>query len=114
MTTESKLLLKENPTLQDFLKYVLDMEKERGFTNDVMQNCLMMGEEVWELFKAIRKSINLHVDHNSKFGSVEEELADVFIFLCGIANKFDINLEDAIREKEEINKKRVWKKSEDM
>ncbi len=71
----------------------------------------MLGEEVGELFKAIRKSENIKIDHNSKFGSVEEELADVLIFMCSIANRFDIDLEKAFREKEEINKKRVWSKS---
>ena len=111
MTKQSKLSLKNNPTMQDFQAYVLDMENERGFTKDVLQNCLMMGEEVGELFKAIRKNNNLQIDHNSKVGSVDEELVDVFIYLCAIANKFDVDLEKAFRDKEEINKKRVWKKT---
>jgi hypothetical protein len=28
--------------------------------------------------------------------------------LCSIANRFDVNLEQAFRDKEEINKKRKW------
>jgi len=52
-----------------------------------------LGEEVSELFKAIRKSEKMGVDQNSKIGSVDEELADVLIFVCSIANPFGIDLE---------------------
>ncbi|HRY59995.1 MAG TPA: MazG nucleotide pyrophosphohydrolase domain-containing protein [Patescibacteria group bacterium] len=104
------LHLNQQPTLKDLQKYVLDMENERGFSKDVLNNCLMLGEEVGELFKAIRKHGNINkIDLNSKFGSVEEELADTLIFICAIANKFDIDLEKAFRDKEEINNKRSWK-----
>ena len=49
----------------------------------------MIREEAGELFKTIRKDINLQIDNNSKVGSVDEEIIDVFIFLCAIANKFN-------------------------
>ena len=102
--------LKKRPTLKDYQHYVRELEAERGFTKEtVLQKCLMLGEEVGELFKAIRKKIKIKVDHNSKFGSIDEELADIIIFICAIANRFDIDLEEAFRNKEEINKKREWK-----
>ncbi|MFH1668031.1 MAG: MazG nucleotide pyrophosphohydrolase domain-containing protein [Candidatus Komeilibacteria bacterium] len=102
--------LKENPKLKDFQKYVIELEKERGFDQQgVLDKCLMLGEEVGELFKAIRKKQKIKIDHNSKFGSIDEEISDIFIFLCAIANRYDINLEQAFRDKEEINKKRTWK-----
>ena len=101
--------LKQNPTLKDFQNYVTQLEKERGFTDQtVLQRSLLLGEEVGELFKAIRKSQNIGVDQKSTIGSVDEELADVLIFVCSIANRFGIDLEKAFREKEEINKKRTW------
>lgn len=50
----------------------------------------------------------MRVDHNSKIGTVEEELVDVIIFLCSIANRLDIDIEQAFRDKEEINKLRSW------
>lgn len=104
------LNLKTNPTLSDIQDYVTELEKERGFTKGtVLQQCLMLGEEVGELFKAIRKEQSMRVDSNSKIGTVEEELADIIIFLCSIANRYNINLEKAFRDKEELNKKRVWK-----
>ncbi|MBZ0198322.1 MAG: hypothetical protein K8H86_00525 [Ignavibacteriaceae bacterium] len=102
--------LKAKATLNDFQEYVSKLEKERGFENQtVIEKCLLLGEEVGELFKAVRKINNLAVDENSDFTSVEEELADILIFLCSIANRYDINLEEAFREKEKINRDRVWR-----
>ncbi len=102
--------LKSNPTLKDFQDYVIELERERGFTKQtVMQRSLLLGEEVGELFKAIRKSEKMQVDQKSIIGSVDEELVDVLIFLFSIANRFGIDLEKAFRKKEEINKTRIWK-----
>jgi NTP pyrophosphatase (non-canonical NTP hydrolase) len=102
--------LRKKPTLKDIQEYVIKLEKERGFTRDsVLKECLMLGEEVGELFKSVRKAEKIKVDHNSKFGLVDEELADIVIFICSIANRFKIDLEEAFRKKERINKKRIWK-----
>ena len=109
---KSNLNLISNPNLSHFQNYVRKMEIEREFEHQtVLQKCLMLGEEVGELFKAIRKKEDIKVDLNSKIGSVEEELADIFIYLCAIANRYDIDLEKAFRDKEEINEQRVWKRS---
>ena len=102
--------LKQQPTLEDFQKYVALLERERGFENQtVIEKCVLLGEEIGELFKAIRKTNKLAVDENSDFTSVEEELADILIYLCSIANRYDIKLEEAFREKEKINQNRVWR-----
>lgn len=58
------------------------------------------------------KKEKIRIDHHSKFGSIDEELADIVIYLCAIANRFNIDLEKAFCDKEEINKKRIWKESE--
>ncbi|HUD09023.1 MAG TPA: MazG nucleotide pyrophosphohydrolase domain-containing protein [Candidatus Saccharimonadales bacterium] len=102
--------LKNQPTLKDFQGYVKELETERGFTDDsVLQKCLMLGEEIGELFKSIRKSEKIKIDKNSNFKEIDEEIADVIIFLCSIANRYNIDMEKAFREKEEKNKKRIWK-----
>jgi NTP pyrophosphatase (non-canonical NTP hydrolase) len=102
-------ILKENPTLNDFQKYVIVLERERGFDHQTaVEKCLLLGEEVGELFKAVRKKQQIKIDKNSKVTTIGEELADIFIYLCAIANRFDINLEEAFRLKEEVNKKRKW------
>ena len=101
--------LKEQPNLKDFQKYVQQLEIERGFDDQtVIEKCLLLGEEIGELFKAVRKSEKLKIDMNSQFTSVGDELTDIFIYLCAIANRFNIDLEEAFRAKEEINKKRIW------
>jgi len=103
------LELKENPTLIDFQEYVKNLEIQRGFDDqNAIEKCLLLGEEMGELFKAIRKAIKLKMDINSNTGSVSEEIADILIYLCSIANRFEIDIEQAFREKEEINKKRKW------
>jgi len=102
--------LKQQPTLEDFQKYVALLERERGFENQtVIEKCVLLGEEIGELFKAIRKTNKLAVDENTDFTSVEEELADILIYLCSIANRYQISLEEAFREKEKINQNRVWR-----
>lgn len=104
------LHLKTEPTLKDYQAYVNRLEIERGFIDQsVIVKSLLLGEEIGELYKAIRKSENIKMDVQSNVSPVKEELADIFIYLCSIANRFDIDLEDAFREKEEINKKREWR-----
>ncbi len=103
-------LLHQKPTLHDIQKYVSELEKERGFSHEnILQKSLLLGEEVGELFKAIRKQQKMGIDYQSKIGTVADELADILILTCAIANRLDINLEEAFRSKEEINAKRIWK-----
>ncbi len=101
--------LPNKPTLADFQRYVTELETERGFANQPAQEkCLLLGEEIGELFKAIRKAEGIAVDPQSKIGDIGDEMADIFIYLCSIANRYDIDLEAAFVAKEEKNKKRNW------
>ena len=106
----SELYLKADPTLGDFQDYVRKLEDERGFTQqNAIEKCLLLGEEMGELFKAVRKTMKLKTDVNANIGPVDEEIAEILIYLCSIANRFDIDIEQAFRRKEEHNKKRTWK-----
>ena len=97
------------PTLSEFQNYVTELETERGFEHQtIIDKCLLLGEEVGELFKAVWKTEGLAVDTNSEFTEIGEELTDILIYLCAIANRKGIDLEKAFREKEERNKKRTW------
>ena len=105
------LYLKEKPTLNDFQEYVQELEIERGFIDQSSHDkCLLLDEEIGELFKAVRKASGLNIDANSSSQSVSNELADILIYICSIANRFDINLEKSFREKEGLNKQRTWRK----
>ena len=103
--------LKENPTLSDFQQYVRDLKIERGFKDNKPYTCMMMAEEIGELFSAVRKNMKGgHIGTDSIVGNVSLELADVLIYLLDIANQHGVDLESAFRKKEEINKTRTWKK----
>ena len=107
--------LNDHPTLVDFQTYVAQMEAVRGFENQSARDkCLLLGEEIGELFKAIRKVEGLKVDVASHFGTISEELADIFIYVCAIANRYDIDLETAFRDKETINHERSWIEQGDL
>ncbi|WP_239332777.1 MazG nucleotide pyrophosphohydrolase domain-containing protein [Frankia sp. CiP3] len=94
--------------LTELQQYVAAMEDERGFAHrTVMEQALLLGEEVGELFKAIRKRAKLGTATGSLVGTVDEELADLLIFVCAIANRLDINLADALRRKEAFNETRA-------
>lgn len=107
----SKLILKEKPTLADFQEWAKQMRKKRGFADEtIIEECLLLGEEVGELFKTVRNHKTKIVFDNkeSKITEVKHELADVFIMLVCVANSVGVDLEKAFRDKEEINKKRKW------
>lgn len=65
-------------------------------------------EECGELAKAARKTQKIKTAKTSEQLSLGYEAADVFIYLLDICNHFGIDLEKAFRDKEEINKKRIW------
>lgn len=107
--------LNEQPTLAHYQAYVAALEVERGFDDQsIRDKCLLLGEEIGELFKAVRKTEGLKVDVASRFGSISEELADIFIYVCAIANRCNIDLETAFREKEAINHQRTWIEQGDL
>ncbi|MDQ3403781.1 MAG: pyrophosphohydrolase [Actinomycetota bacterium] len=90
-------------------RYVAEMEIERGFADStVLEQGLKLGEEVGELFKAMRKREQMSIDTTSVTGSVDEELADILIYVCAIANRYGINLDEALRKKEAFNETRTW------
>lgn len=105
----SNLNLKQNPTLRDFQEYVAQMIKERGFDKEIVSEMFMYFlEECGEMAKAARKAQKMKTDKNSEHFHLDHEVADVFIYLLDICNHFNIDLEKAFRDKEEINKKRFW------
>lgn len=105
----SSLSLKQDPTLNDFQEYVAQLVKERGFDEETVPEMFMLFlEECGEMAKAARKTQKIKSDKDSEQFHLDHEVADVFIYLLDICNHFEIDLEQAFRDKEEINKKRVW------
>ena len=106
--------LNENKTLTEVQEYIRKVIEIRGFDKQLPeQTMLLLTEEVGELAKAIRKDkTKMCIDNNkiNNYDTIESEVADVFIVLTTICNKFDIDLFSALRNKEEENIKRKWSK----
>jgi NTP pyrophosphatase (non-canonical NTP hydrolase) len=89
--------------------YVRQMEIERGLDRqDLSAQCLKLGEEVGELFRAIRTLQGHPQDPAGRVADVGNEAADVLILLISIVNRCDIDLEAAFLAKETRNELRVW------
>ncbi len=82
-------------------KQVIENKINKGFniTNVEKEFCLLYGE-VGEAYEAFRK----------KKEDLDLELADVALYLFGIAEILGIDMEDAIQRKLIINKERTYKK----
>lgn len=87
--------------LNKIQKDIIENKKKHGFnTTDVCKEfCLLYGE-VGEAYEAYRK----------KKDDLGEELADSAIYLLGIAEILGYDLEKEIKNKMDINAKRVYKK----
>jgi NTP pyrophosphatase (non-canonical NTP hydrolase) len=85
------------------------MEIVRQFSDEnLLQKCLLLGEEVGEVFKSVRRFVGMRVEAGTAENEVAAELADVMIVLCTIANRLEVNLEVALRMKEYRNQLRLW------
>lgn len=101
--------LRSDPTLSEIQDYVRITEVERGFSGQSsVEKCLLLGEEIGELFKAVRTTTAIGVDPQSLVTDVAEELADVLNFVFAIANRYSIDLAAAYIEKESRNSTRKW------
>src|SRR5713226_8036073 len=102
--------LPEHPTLPELQRYLDAVCKERGWTKDTYaEKFLLFTEEIGELAKAIRKTKGLYQEKaREKNLELEEEFADVLSYLLDLANCFEVDLEKAFREKEQINQMRKW------
>jgi len=104
-------LLNENSSVTEVQNYIENMKIARGFnTISIEREMMLMMEEFGELAKAIRKSTKGRLDPEKVYDtSVEEELADVFIYLLNIANMSNVNIFEAFKNKEKRNCNRQWK-----
>ena len=90
---EKDLTIKE---LQDKIKNI----KHKHKTSE--QYMLKLMEEVGELAEVVRKNKRMEKGESIK-GTIEEELNDVLYYVVCLANFYNIDLEECIYLKEEIN-----------
>ena len=100
--------------LDEIQEYIRSVISIRGFEKEeIEKKMLLLLEEAGELAKAIRKDYTDMAVDNTKlnhYSNIESEIADVFIVLTCICNKLNINLFDAVYNKEKENVKRNWNK----
>lgn len=90
-------------SLNSISKEVAAWREEKGFKTDwsnMPEKLMLVVTELSEAMEAYRH------DDTKNF---KEEIADTFIRLCDICGSLDIDIEDAIKEKMEINKGRPFK-----
>jgi NTP pyrophosphatase (non-canonical NTP hydrolase) len=86
--------------LNNLQKQIYKNKIDKGFnvTNVELEFCLIQGE-LAEAFEA----------YNKKLPTVGEELADIAIYLYGLAEILGVDLNEEIIKKVEKNKNRVYK-----
>ena len=62
--------------------------------------------ELNELFKWLTEEQSSMKDDIGKVEEIRKEIADIFIYLLRLADKLEIDIEEAVREKIEINAKK--------
>ncbi|KKN00010.1 hypothetical protein LCGC14_1142100 [marine sediment metagenome] len=111
-----KKLSELSPNLNKIQKYIRMKVIEREF-DDESENDLfiLLLEEIGELATIIRVYSGLKTKEttiqNQKLLNVEEEIADIFIYILIFANKFGINLFKSFISKERKNEDQKWDKS---
>lgn len=104
--------LSEKTTITEIQEYFKVIFELRGFGQDTIEKKVMLlVEEIGELVKAIRKEkkiMGIDYEQLNHYSEVEGEIADVFIVLLSICNICEIDLFQAVKNKEEVNVERKW------
>lgn len=86
------------------VKYLQEYIRAKDFRPELKKDYfLKLAEEVGELGKAVRKNL-VRGEAESIKGTIDEEIWDVVYYAIALANCYGIDLEDAIREKEGLNR----------
>ncbi|MED2873263.1 MazG nucleotide pyrophosphohydrolase domain-containing protein [Bacillus thuringiensis] len=89
----------------EFQRYVSNFSKEKGFQDTTIEeHTIYTMAELGELAEVILKRDTIQ-DAKREIGL---EMFDVIWNVCDLANKLNIDLEKAFKEKMKINKKREW------
>lgn len=88
-------------------RYYQRISNRRGWANESPKDTmLLLTEEMGELARAIRKSEGLKRDAGYEDVGLQDELADVQLYLVHLANSLGIELDEAVTQKERKNHER--------
>ena len=114
MSEPDRPQLPERPAMADFQRYVEGLERFHGWLDvDLVHNVFLMTEEVGELAGSVRRYLRLFEQAEAQRrddarGHVADEIVDVLNYLLAIANRLDIDVEAAFRDKNARNLERRW------
>ncbi len=88
------------------VRYLQDYIKRKDYHPELLKDYfLKLSEEVGELSRAMRKGAKAQDSREIK-GTIDEEVWDVIYYAIAIANLYDIDLEQVIKVKAEMNQSR--------
>ena len=88
------------------IKYLQTFIKEKDYHPELVKDYfLKLSEEVGELSRAMRKGLKSKNSNEIK-GTIDEELWDVIYYTLAIANIYDVDIEQVIKVKSEMNESR--------
>ena len=94
-------------TIRKLQERIKTIDNKEGLNDKYL---LKLVEEVGELTEAIRKGKRMEKELSIK-GTIEEELQDVLYYIICLANINDIDLQECIYLKEELNCKKYNRKN---
>ena len=95
--------------LAELQRAISEIRAQRGFVTDPVKIHLLLTEEIGEIASQIKRLWSVNYDDFDK-SQLEEEIADVFVLLTALANRFDIDIEQAVVAKFfEKDGQRTWK-----
>ena len=85
------------------VKYLQNFIRQKDYNPEALKDYfLKLTEEVGELSRAMRKGLKAQNSEDIK-GTIDEELWDVIYYAIAIANIYDVDLEQVIKTKSEMN-----------
>lgn len=88
--------------------YIAGLEARKGWDQaDAVRCCFLLGEEVGELFAAVRRW-ERDGPNPERAEAVGEEVVDCLNYLLAIAHRADVDLDEAFRRKNLRNESRSW------
>jgi NTP pyrophosphatase (non-canonical NTP hydrolase) len=113
---DAHITLSVDASMAEYQQYIHELEGMHGWLDaDLIKNGFLMGEEFGELLQAMRavhRRLEQGVARSAlpepMIDHVGEEIVDVLNYLLAIANRLDIDVEKAFREKNHRNQSRSW------
>jgi len=78
-------------------------EQERVRSATIQYWCLALAGEIGELCNLVKKEVRDEIDLKER---ISEEMADILIYLCMMANSLEVDLEKEYYRKQEKNMER--------